>query len=634
MDEKFVMLKRYHGMRGLSDEEIGRIASDCQVVELKRGEWLHAAGQTLKYIYFVGRGRLEHDIQDLHGNLVVRKYLTRGAQFGAVVAAQMEPAPVTVVALEPSVVLQLDYQAFLRYVAEIPRLLLNFIQDVGSAFKQTFQIDRLQNQPNVVLMVHESPKTRPLTHRLIDRLQQLGERPCLLTDDPCWESRPDIPQVLLVRNGDWMDNSAVRDQVAKWAAQERVFIDVAADIEQDRLIRGVQLADLVLPCVRIPDYKSMLGRLRQLESLEHEWRQKIALVWWLQDAEMHAPWVPELGELVSRDFKVSFDAPRPKSGKVLNHGVERIVHRLRGVCLGIALGGGAARGMAHLGVLKVLEQRGIIVDMIAGTSAGAMTGTLYASGMDVDHTVESFVKDLTPSWFFKSMRHGGYWYLLYKYRRGQFDPMLRKYLSDLRLEQLPIPVNTITVDLVSGKPLVRDSGDAVDGILESINLPGLSVPICRNGQALVDGGLVNNVPANVLVGKGCNFVIAVSVTATLEPEFANIRVDTKQKKPRSPSVMQTLMRGYLVQNVNMNSVGVQPADEIIDIDVTDFDLSEFTRTKELAAVGARTVEASMEHLRNSLSKLDGQLFAEKSHQGVTTAMAERPTEKNGLSRQT
>jgi predicted acylesterase/phospholipase RssA len=461
-------------------------------------------------------------------------------------------------------------------------------------------------------MVHESPKTRPLTHRLIDRLQELGERPCLLTDDACWQSRPDIPQVLLVRNGDWMDNSAVRDQVAKWAAQERVFIDVAADIEQDRLIRGVQLADLVLACVRIPDCNSMLNRLRQMESREQEWRQKVALVWWLQESQMNVPWQPELDELASRDFKVSLDNPPPNSGMVLNHGVERIVHQLRGVCVGIALGGGAARGMAHLGVLKVLEQNGIIVDMIAGTSAGAMTGTLYASGLDLDYTVQSFVRDLTPGWFFRRLRHGGYWYLLYKYRRGQFDPMLRKYLSDLRLEQLPIPMNTVTVDLVSGKPLVRDRGDAVNGILESINLPGLSPPICRNGQALVDGGLVNNVPANVLVRKGCNFVIAVSVTAALEQEFANIRPGLNQKKYKAPSVIQTLMRGYLVQNVNMNSVGVQPADEIIDIDVTQFDLSEFTRTDELAAVGARTVEASMAHLLDSLSKLDGQLFRKNS----------------------
>ena len=98
----------------------------------------------------------------------------------------------------------------------------------------------------MVLVVHESPATRPLTRRLVDLLQQLGEHPRLLTDDPSWESRTDVPQVLLVRDGVWMDDESVRNQISKWASRERVFIDVAADIEQERLIRGVQLAEWVL----------------------------------------------------------------------------------------------------------------------------------------------------------------------------------------------------------------------------------------------------------------------------------------------------------------------------------------------------------------------------------------------------
>jgi predicted acylesterase/phospholipase RssA len=127
------------------------------------------------------------------------------------------------------------------------------------------------------------------------------------------------------------------------------------------------------------------------------------------------------------------------------------------------------------------------------------------------------------------MPHGNHWYLLYKYRRGHFGRMLRKYLSDWTIEQLPLPVRSVTVDLVAGKPVVRDRGDAVNSILESINLPVFSKPMSRDGQALVDGGLVNNIPADVLVRSGCNFVIAVSVTARLEPEFAHNRPDT----PRS-----------------------------------------------------------------------------------------------------
>ncbi len=612
MDEKSILLKRHGCSVGLTDEEIREIAGDCELVELETGEVLHRAGEHLKCLYLVVQGRLKHTIHDPRGNEIARSYLVRGGQFGAIAAAQQDPVPITVVAVEPSAVLKLDYEKYLEYVGRLPRFLLNFIQGVGDAFKQTFRIDRVRSQPNAVMVVHHSPSSRLLTRRLIGRLQELGEHPCVMTDDPSWAARSDVPQLLLVEDGRWHNDEVVRGKIAEWSAHERVFIDVAADVERDRLIRGVKLADLVLACIRPDDWQRFARDLGEMEAQEPEWRAKMNLVWIMDGDQTHAPRADGLRKLVSYDFKVSFSDPPANYGAVLNHGVERIVHALRGVRLGIALGGGAARGMAHLGVLKALEQEGIIVDMIAGTSAGAMTGTVYASGLDVDYAVGRFVKDLTPSWIFRRMRHGGYWYLLYKYRRGQFDPMLRKYLSDLRLEQLPIPMNAITVDLVSGEPKVRDRGDAVDGILESINLPGLSPPICRNGQALVDGGLVNNVPADVLVGKGCNFVIAVSVTAKLEKEFAKIRPDSPGPKYRTPSVMQTIMRGYLVQSVNMNSVGVQPADLIIELDVTNFDLSEFTRTDELAAVGLETTEASMEKIRTALADLDKELFSAAS----------------------
>ena len=102
--------------------------------------------------------------------------------------------------------------------------------------------------------------------------------------------------------------------------------------------------------------------------------------------------------------------------------------------VGVALGGGAARGLSHLGVLKALERSGIVVDMIAGTSAGAMTGILYSSGLDPDYNADAFATELRPSWIFRHLPQGNYWHLLYKYRRGKFDPMLRKYLHDWRLE--------------------------------------------------------------------------------------------------------------------------------------------------------------------------------------------------------
>ena len=186
--------------------------------------------------------------------------------------------------------------------------------------------------------------------------------------------------------------------------------------------------------------------------------------------------------------------------------------------------------------------------------------------------------------------------------------MLRSYLQDWTLGQLSIPVQSVTVDLVTGKPVVRDCGDAANSILESINLPVLSKPIRRNGQVLVDGGLVNNVPADVLVRNGCNFVIAVSVTAHLEAEFAKNQPDTPTLEMSSASTLQTILRSYLVQNVNMNAIGVQPADVVIEPDVTEFGMTEFSRADELAAVGEAAARQAIPNIKNLLQQIDTELF--------------------------
>jgi predicted acylesterase/phospholipase RssA len=328
----------------------------------------------------------------------------------------------------------------------------------------------------------------------------------------------------------------------------------------------------------------------------------------LDGGRPEAPYVPNLRDFAIRDYKIAEKAPGWPSGRSMAFGLERLVHDLRGVRIGVALGGGAARGMAHLGVLKVLEQNGIVVDMIAGTSAGAMTGILYGSGLDADYLGNQFSGDLRPSWIFRHLPRGDSWYLLYKYRRGHFDPMLRKYIHDRRLEQLTIPSYSVTVDLVSGQSVVRDRGDAVHAILESINLPVLSVPICNNHEALVDGGLVNNIPADVLVAMGCNFVIAVSVTAKMEKRFCDITPETPRPPRRRPSVVQTILRSLLVQNYSLNDYGVRPADVVIEPDVTGFELTEFMRAKELAAIGEAAAREQVPKIQQLLTRLDPQLF--------------------------
>jgi predicted acylesterase/phospholipase RssA len=155
---------------------------------------------------------------------------------------------------------------------------------------------------------------------------------------------------------------------------------------------------------------------------------------------------------------------------------------------------------------------------------------------------------------------------------------------------------------------VRDRGDAVHAILESINLPVLSSPICRNGQALIDGGFVNNIPADVLTSQDCNFLIAVSVTAKIKREFGANTPDTPTLRMRIPSSLQTLLRTLEVQNFNLNRVGALPAEVVIEPDVVDFDLSEFMRAEELSRVGEQAAISQLAKIQRLLARLDPGLF--------------------------
>ncbi len=608
-DDKFLLLKRHVCSHGLNDDVVREIADECELVKCESGEYLHRANQKFNSVYLLIHGRIKQSIVNFRGKVVLQRHQTAGAQFGALSSALVAPAPFDLVAEDPTTLLRLDYQVALRLTKQHEDFRQNFSKMIADGVLNLLTTDRRQVKPEQVAVFHQSSATRPLTRRLIMRLRECGERPCILNDQTDWQPIADVPHFCLNKDGSCVSAEKYHRQLNLWSDSKRTFFDVDAAFDLDRAFEIAEFSKTIFWCVTPENWQQSVSRLTAIVERAPGWRDKINVVWLLNDGSQCAPLAPELNRLAKQDFKISFDEPAKNRSRELINGVERIVHELRGIKIGVALGGGAARGMAHLGVLKVLEQNGIIVDMIAGTSSGAMTGILYASGMEVDYNVDRFVKDLTPSWLFRLLPRGGHWYLLYKYRRGQFDPMLRKYLKDSRLEQLPIPVHSITVDLVSGKPIVREQGDAVHAITESINLPVLSSPINRDGRALVDGGIVNNVPADVLVSNGCNFVIAVSVTAKMEQEFAGNHPDTPTSKMKSASTLQTIMRTYLVQSVNMHSVGVEPADFVIEPDVTDFDSTEFMRADEMAAIGEKTTLDSIPQIKHLLAQVDNQLFA-------------------------
>ena len=176
--------------------------------------------------------------------------------------------------------------------------------------------------------------------------------------------------------------------------------------------------------------------------------------------------------------------------------------------VGIALSGGAARGFAHLGVLKVLVEHDIPIDFISGTSAGSIAGAAFASGMSVAEIAEIGKK---MSWF----RMTGFSYspkgLLSNASMGAF---FRKHFPHQKFEDLPIPFAAVACDLETGEEVVLKDGDLIEAVRASCAIPGVFAPVLRDGKILIDGGVIANVPTNAVKKLGAEIVIAVDVLAS------------------------------------------------------------------------------------------------------------------------
>ena len=177
--------------------------------------------------------------------------------------------------------------------------------------------------------------------------------------------------------------------------------------------------------------------------------------------------------------------------------------------IGIALSGGAARGFAHLGVLKVLREHNIPVDFVAGTSAGSIVGAAFAAGLSVEEITEMGRK---MTWF----RMTGFSYSTKGFlSNASMGAFLRKNFPHDKFENLPIPFAAVTCDLQTGEAVILEgSGDLIDAVRASCAIPGIFTPIEIDGKRLFDGGVVANVPTKAVKKLGAEIVIAVDVLAS------------------------------------------------------------------------------------------------------------------------
>ena len=248
----------------------------------------------------------------------------------------------------------------------------------------------------------------------------------------------------------------------------------------------------------------------------------------------------------------------------------------------MVLSGGVARGLAHIGVLKVIDKYKIPVDYLAATSSGSIIGAVYASGMEVRLIEEIGMRirwgKILRLAFFKPGFVSG----------EGIEDLIIKYIGDLKFSDLKIPFSTVATDLKSGQAVVIDQGKVAQAVAASAAFPGLFAPVSIGHHFLVDGSICNNVPIDVAKKMGANFTIASDVVPAKPIHF--LPGDAFQAFSRSIDIV---LHNISAQQRGQADILIEPK---LDEDIYPFDLH---KVKRLIAAGEAAAHQALRHLGRS-----------------------------------
>jgi NTE family protein len=253
------------------------------------------------------------------------------------------------------------------------------------------------------------------------------------------------------------------------------------------------------------------------------------------------------------------------------------------VRIGLALGGGAARGFAHVGVIAVLEEAGLRPQLVVGTSAGSLVAALYASGKtsaQLQQTALNMEEVAITDW------------MLPIFGRGMFrGDALARYVNELvanrLMENMAIPLGIVATDLNSGQAVLFQRGDTGTAVRASSAVPAVFVPVKINGREYVDGGLVSPVPVRFARQMGADVVIAVDISS---PPEANLAGDT----------LQILLQTFAIMGKSINQYELKDADVVVRPSLAGLKSADFSARQRAIDSGRAAMLAALPQLKARL----------------------------------
>jgi NTE family protein len=268
--------------------------------------------------------------------------------------------------------------------------------------------------------------------------------------------------------------------------------------------------------------------------------------------------------------------------------------------IGLALSGGAARGLAHVGVIEVLHKEAIPIDMIAGTSAGAVMGAIYAWNQDTDkmkeYALDTKWKKLAPL-IDPSFPRTGF------IKGRKIKNLLSTFIGgNIKFSDLKIPFACVATDIDTGEEIVINKGSVPEALRASISIPGIFTLVKHEGRYLVDGGLTTPVPVELVKQMGADFIIAVNVNPDVVGRMSNTSLRRMEAR-KEPNIFQVMMQSIYITTYSLARNNLENADIVIEPRVAHIGAGDFQKAREFIDLGTQAAKSAIPKIKEKIANL-------------------------------
>ncbi len=581
---------------GLLDEPaLADLEAHADWVEIRRGDVLLREGDSADGFYIVATGRLQAVLEAADRTVRVLGVVSPGESVGEMAMLTDDRRSATVRAVRDSLLLRFPSDSFAPLTRRFPDLLPNLAR---------LQIARLRSAnravapPSAITTIAVVPlgddvAVGAFTSRLVRALATMEPTLHLTTAEV--ELRLDAPGITQLAADHGHEGRLVQwlnDQEG-----EHRFVVYEADAGPTPWTRlAARLADRILLVGRAGDDPAVRDAERDLlppGPASSSSRRTLVLL----HPDGHRLPTGTREWLSVRDVEDHYHLRWD-----LDEDFARLARALSGRTIGVVLGGGGARGFAHIGVLAAFTEAGIPVDAIGGTSMGGNIAAQYAMGMSAQRMAE-----LNRRIFVEIQPHKGYTIpLLALVSTHRSLAAAKLAFGDAQIEDLWLPYFCVSSNLTTAEPMVHRHGSLARATLASASLPGIGIPVLHGNQLLVDGALLNNLPTDVMRFSGAGTVIAVEVTVEKDATFTCDRVPLVWEVLRArflkrtgaavrfPSLMEVLLRSSMLHSAYRERMAIQQADLCLTPPIDRFSLMDFARLEEIADVGYRDAQVAVQ----------------------------------------